>query len=51
MSLNPSVKKNWVEIQKKHDYPVNAIGVKIASKDEATLKVWREEGIDKFMQA
>ena len=28
--------------------PVNAIGMKIDSKDEKTLTIWREEGIDKF---
>ena len=50
MAMDPSVKKNWVEIQKKFDVPVNAIGVKIDPKDEATLKVWREEGIDKFVK-
>ncbi len=50
MALNESVKKNWVEIQKKYDVPVNAIGVKIDSKDERTLKVWKEEGIDKFVK-
>ncbi len=49
MALDPEVKKNWIEIQKKHSVPVNAIGVKVDLKDEATLKVWREEGIDKFM--
>lgn len=50
MALNPNVKKNWVEIQKKYDVPVNAIGVKIAPKDEKTLKVWKEEGIDQFVK-
>jgi hypothetical protein len=50
MGLNPLVKKNWVEIQKKHDVPVNAIGVKIDSKDQATLKIWKEEGIDQFQK-
>lgn len=50
MSLNPHVKKNWIEIQKKYDYPVNAIGVKIESNDQKTLKVWKEEGIDQFMK-
>jgi hypothetical protein len=50
MPMDPSVKKNWIEIQKKSDVPVNAIGVKIDPKDEATLKVWREEGIDKFVK-
>jgi hypothetical protein len=43
------VKKQWIEVQKQHSYPVNAIGVKIDSKDQATLKVWREEGIDQYM--
>jgi hypothetical protein len=50
MGVKPAVKKNWIEIQKKHDQPVNAIGVKIDPKDEKTLKVWREEGIDEFMK-
>ncbi len=50
MAIDPAVKKNWIEIQKKHDVPVNAIGVKIDSKDETTLKVWREEGIDEFIK-
>ena len=50
MALDPAVKKNWIEIQKKFDVPVNAIGVKIKSKDKKTLKVWKEEGIDSFMK-
>ncbi len=50
MGIDASIKKNWVEIQKKHDTPVNAIGLKIDAKDEATLRVWRDEGIDKFVQ-
>jgi hypothetical protein len=50
MALDPAVKKNWVEIQKKFDVPVNAIGVKIKPNDEKTLKVWKEEGIDSFMK-
>jgi hypothetical protein len=50
MPLDPSIRKNWIEIQKKHDVPVNAIGLKIAPKDEATLKVWREEGIYAFVK-
>ncbi len=48
MALTPAVKKNWQEIQKKFNHPVNAIGVKINPKDGKTLKVWQEEGIDKF---
>lgn len=50
MELDPSVKKNWIEIQKNHNVPVNAIGVKIDPKDEKTLKVWKEEGIDQFLR-
>jgi hypothetical protein len=50
MALDTAIKKNWIEIQKKFDVPVNAIGVKIKSKDEKTLKVWKEEGIDKFVK-
>ncbi len=47
---NKKVKKQWQELQKKFDVPVNAIGVKIKSKDQKTLKVWQEEGIDKFVK-
>ncbi len=50
MAIDGAVKKNWEEVQKKHDTPVNAIGVKINPKDEKTLKVWKEEGIDKFVK-
>ena len=50
MAVPVEVRKNWIEIQKKHDHPVNAIGVKIDSRDEKTLKVWREEGIDQFVK-
>ena len=50
MRLDPSVCKNWKEIQAKYDYPVNAIGVRISSRDFAALKTWIEEGIDKFMK-
>ena len=50
MSIDNAIKKNWIEIQKRHDVPVNAIGVKIDPKDERTLKVWKEEGIDDFIK-
>jgi hypothetical protein len=50
MGINASVKKNWIDIQKKYDKPVNAIGVKIDPKDEKTLTVWKEEGIDNFIK-
>jgi len=50
MVLDSGVRKNWIEIQKRHDVPVNAIGLKIDPKDEATLRVWRDEGIDAFVK-
>lgn len=50
MTINPAVKNNWIAIQRKHDVPVNAIGVKIDPRDERTLSVWREEGIDQFLK-
>ena len=50
MPLDPSVRKTWEEIQKKFNYPVNAIGVRISPKDYTTLKTWKEEGIDKVMK-
>jgi hypothetical protein len=50
MPLDPLIKKNWIEIQKKFSYPVNAIGVKIDPKDIKTMLVWRDEGIDQYMK-
>jgi len=50
MTINSAVKKHWIEIQKKNEAPVNAIGVKINPKDERTLKIWKEEGIDQFIK-
>ncbi len=50
MPIDPAVKKNWEEIQKRFDVPVNAIGVKIDGKDQKMLKVWKDEGIDKFLK-
>lgn len=50
MGLNEAVKSNWIEIQKRYDVPVNAIGVKIDANDQETLKVWKEEGIDSFVK-
>lgn len=50
MGVNESIKKNWIEIQKRNDVPVNAIGIKIDPKDEQTMKVWKEEGIDQFVK-
>jgi hypothetical protein len=51
MALDPKVQKNWEEIQKKHNFPVNAIGVRIdPSKDSMMYKVWKDSGIDKFVK-
>lgn len=50
MGLDAAIKKNWIEIQKQHDTPINAIGVKIDPKDKRTLQVWKDEGIDQFMK-
>jgi hypothetical protein len=49
-ALDPRIKRNWEDIQKKYKYPVNAIGVKIDPKDKETLRIWRENGIDKFIK-
>jgi hypothetical protein len=50
MPLDPAVKKNWIEVQKQHNVPVNAIGLKIDPKDQATMKVWKDEGIDQYVK-
>lgn len=50
MPIKPEIKKNWATIQQRYNHPVNAIGVKINPKDKATLKVWKEEGIDTFVK-
>ena len=50
MKVNAAVKKNWTEIQKKYDYPINAIGVRIKENDVKTLTVWKQERIDSFMK-
>lgn len=50
MAVDEKIRQNWIEIQKRFDHPVNAIGVKINPKDEKTLKVWKEEGVDKFVK-
>ncbi len=51
MALKPEIKKNWIAVQKRYSYPVNAIGVKIHSKDKVTLKIWKDEGIDQFVKS
>jgi hypothetical protein len=51
MALKEPVKKMWIELQKRSNVPVNAIGIKIEEKDAQALKVWRTEGIDKFLKS
>jgi len=50
MAIEERIKKTWIEVQKNNSVPVNAIGVKIDPKDVNTLRIWREEGIDRFVK-
>lgn len=50
MPIPDNVRKNWIEIQKRFEHPVNAIGVKIEESDSKTLSVWKEEGIDEYQK-
>ena len=50
MAIPDSVRKNWIEIQKRFNHPVNAIGVKIEENDTKTLNVWKDEGIDRYQK-
>ena len=50
MPINPSIKKAWIETQKKTDVPVNAIGIKIDPKDANALRAWKDEGLDQFIK-
>ena len=48
MPVESTVKQNWEKLQEKYNYPVDALGRPIDPKDQETLKVWRDEGIDRF---
>ena len=50
MPIDPKVKKQWEKLQAQYNYPVDATGRPIDPKDQKTLKVWREEGIDSFVK-
>ena len=50
MPVTTEVKKNWEKLQEKYNYPVDALGRPIDSKDQETLKVWKTEGIDRFQK-
>ncbi|MCP4106558.1 MAG: hypothetical protein GY749_13660 [Desulfobacteraceae bacterium] len=45
MALDPIIKQHWIEVQKKYDYPVTAIGKKIEPTDKKALNIWKQEGI------
>ena len=50
MPVDPGIKKNWEKLQEKYNYPVDALGRPIDPKDQETLRLWREEGLDHFMK-
>ncbi len=50
MPLDPNAKKQWEKIQSQHNIPVDALGRPIDPKDQKTLSVWREEGVDRFVK-
>jgi hypothetical protein len=50
MPMDSKVKQNWEKLQEKHNYPVDAMGRPIDPKDQETLKVWKDEGIDRFQK-
>lgn len=51
MALPSHIREIWIEIQKHYSYPVCSIGVMIDPRDADTLKIWRSEGIERFMKA
>lgn len=50
MPVDQKVKQNWEKLQEKYNYPVDALGRPIDPKDQKTLKVWKDEGIDQFVK-
>jgi hypothetical protein len=50
MPIDAKVKESWTKLQEKYDYPVDAMGRPIDPKDQETLKVWKDEGIDRFVK-
>jgi hypothetical protein len=51
MSISPFARSVWEDVQKKHDVPVNAIGMRIDPGDAETLKLWKKLGIDRFVKS
>jgi hypothetical protein len=50
MPLDPNVKKQWEKLQERYNFPVDALGRPIDPKDQKTLRVWQDEGIDQFQK-
>lgn len=50
MALDKNVKENWEKLQQQYNYPVDALGRPIDQNDQDTLRVWKEEGIDRFQK-
>lgn len=50
MPVDPNVRKQWEKLQERYNFPVDALGRPIDPKDPKTLKVWQEEGIDRFQK-
>jgi hypothetical protein len=44
------MKRSWIAMQQRHDVPVNPLGLAIDQRDQMTLKLWRDEGIDRFLK-
>jgi hypothetical protein len=50
MAIDPTVRENWEKLQEQYNFPVDALGRPIDQKDKDTLRVWQQEGIDRFLQ-
>lgn len=49
-AIHSRMKQSWIAMQKRHDVPVNPLGLDIDPRDQMTLKLWRDEGIDRFLK-
>jgi hypothetical protein len=50
MPVDEKVKKQWEKLQEKYNFPVDALGRPIDQKDQKTLMVWQDEGLDRFLK-
>jgi hypothetical protein len=48
--IHSRLKQSWIDMQKRHDVPVGPLGLEIDPRDQMTLKLWRDEGIDRFLK-